>query len=88
MGGTLLAIRGFRHVQLGLRNAEASRSERLDGRRIARVGRDWVGYFEIGFRDRELGDRAERLLSILRSRVRTLDLLEPFRGSTGDPDLN
>ena len=37
---------------------------------------------------RELDDRAERLLSILRSRVRTLDLLEPFRGSTGDPDLN
>ncbi len=37
---------------------------------------------------RELDQRAERLLSILRSRLRTLDLLEPFRGATSNPELN
>lgn len=37
---------------------------------------------------RELDQRADRLLSILRSRLRTLDLLDPFRGATSDPDLN
>ena len=37
---------------------------------------------------RELPERAHRVLAILRSRDRVLDLLEPFRGSRGDPDSN
>ena len=37
---------------------------------------------------RELPERAHRVLTILRSRDRVLDLLEPFSGSRGDPDLN
>ena len=37
---------------------------------------------------RELPDRAQRVLSILKSRERVLDLLDPYRGASSLPDLN
>jgi len=37
---------------------------------------------------RNLPERASRILSILRSRQRVLDLLEPFRRASVDPDSN
>ena len=37
---------------------------------------------------KELPERAHRVLSILRSRERVLDLLDPFRAHNTDPELN
>jgi Lon protease-like protein len=77
-----------RGVPLGLDSEQAADSTLAEVVNTVAARLDLPPENKLDLLTRELPDRAQRVLSILKSRERVLDLLDPYRGASSLPDLN